>query len=719
MEQYSAPRVGAMDKLTNWVNEPSIQTLKSDLEASKPSHDAQQAKINTWVSLLKVTGKAKPEVRKGRSRVQPKLIRRQAEWRYSALSEPFLGSDKLFSVKPATYEDTEAATQNELVLNWQFRTKIDKVKLIDEFVRATVDEGTCIIRTGWRRQTKMVKKMMPVWTHYPMETQEQAEALQQALDLRTANPRQYDETVPPEIKAAVEYNDESGEGTVAIQTGEEATDVELIIENRPIIEIMNPANVFIDPSCNGDHDKAMFVVFSFETSQADLLKEGKRYKQLNLVNWEGNSPLAEPDHSTRTPDDFNFKDPMRKKVVAYEYWGFFDIEGDGNLVPFVATWIGDVLIRMELNPFADEKLPFVVVNYLPVTRDLYGEPDAEVLEDNQAILGAVTRGMIDSMGRSANGQQGFAKGMLDPMNKRRFESGEDYEYNPNMPPTVGMYNHVYPELPQSALNMVMLQNQDAEAMTGVKSFSGGLSGDTYGKVATNTRGVLDAASKREMSILRRLVNGFVKVGNKIVAMNADFLSEKEVIRITNTEFVTVKREDLRGNFDLKVDISTAEIDNEKAQDLGFMLQTIGPNIDTSITMMVLAEIATLKQMPKLAKTLKDWKPQPDPMAEQMKQLQLQEQQLKNAVLESQVALNNAKAQREVAMKDQADLDFVEQESGTKHMRNLEETKAQAKGNQALMITKALTTARKEGEKAPDLDAAIGFNSISDKLGEAA
>ena len=79
------------------------------------------------------------------------------------------------------------------------------------------------------------------------------------------------------------------------------------------------------------------------------------------------------------------QDDLRRKVVAYEYWGFYDIEGDGVLHPIVATWIGDTMIRLELNPFPDEKLPFVLVPYLPVKRELYGEPDAELLEDNQKI----------------------------------------------------------------------------------------------------------------------------------------------------------------------------------------------------------------------------------------------------------------------------------------------------------------------------------------------
>ena len=702
-------------KFTKWKNEPTLLTLKGDLEAAKPSHDAQLSRIQHWIDLMQVRGGAKPKPVKGRSSVQPKLIRRQAEWRYSALTEPFLGSDKLFSVKPVTFEDDAAAKQNELVLNWQFKTKLNKVKLIDDYVRATVDEGTCIARLGWKRSTKMIKQMVPVWEHYEIMDEENLQQFQQFLELKVSNPRGYEEQADPAIKAAVDLYEETGQATVAVQVGEEEAEVEKILENRPTVEIMNPANVYIDPSCGGDMDKALFVVVSFETNLAELKKEGKKYKNLDRVNWEGNSPLAQPDHETSTPYEYNFKDKMRKKVVAYEYWGYYDIHNNGELVPFVATWIGDTLIRMEVNPFPDEKLPFVVVPYLPIKRDLYGEPDAEMLEDNQKILGAVTRGMIDLLGRSANGQQGFAKGMLDPLNRRRYDNGQDYEFNPNVSPAQGLIEHKYPEIPQSALLMLNLQNQEAESLTGVKAFSGGLGGDAYGKVATGIRGVLDAASKREMAILRRLAKGMIEIAQKIMAMNAEFLSEQEVIRVTNTEFVTVNREDLRGNFDLETDISTAEMDNAQAQDLGFMLQTMGPNMDPTISMLILSEIARLKRMPVLAQELRTWQPQPDPMAEQMKQLELMEKQKTIEKLDSEIALNQAKAGEVQATADKKNLDFVEQETGTSHAREMEKQQAQARGNQDLQVTKALASPRKDGERQPDVEAAIGFNQLSDMM----
>lgn len=705
-------------KLTEWSNEPTILVLKTDLEMSKPSHNTHVLNVDRWNDLMRATGQASAPKVPGRSQVQPKLIRRQAEWRYSALTEPFLGSDKLFSVKPTTAEDVAAAAQNELLLNYQFRTKLNKVKLVDDFVRSTVDEGTAILRVGWSRVAIKVKQEVPVYDHYAIESEEEAQAFQQALEARGADQRGFKESATPEMVAALDYYDEEGEPTVARQKGVESISIEKVLDNKPTVDVLNPKNFYVDPSCQGDLDKANFAIVSFETSKAELLKEPGRYKNLDKVNWSTSTPVTENDHASSATADYsytNFGDNLRKRVVAYEYWGFYDIHKNGRLVPIVVTWIGDTIVRMEENPFPDGKLPFVLVPYLPIKRELFGEPDAELLEDQQKISGAVTRGMIDLMGRSANGQQGFAKGMLDPLNRRRYERGQDYEYNPNQNPSQGLIEHKYPEIPASAMNMLMLQNNEAEALTGVKSFGGGLSGNAYGDVAAGIRGTLDAASKREMAILRRLAKGMTMLGNKFAAMNAAFLSKDEVIRITNEEFVTVTREDLKGSFDLIVDISTAEVDDQKSKDLGFMLQTIGPDMEPELRMMVLSEIATLKRMPDLAKKLKDWRPTPDPTQQKLQELSVQRAELENQKIQSEIDLNKARAAKEDALKDKANLDYVEQETGTTHARNLAKDQAQSDGNRDLEVTKALLRPKKPEEKEPDIEAAVGFNQLSDKL----
>lgn len=707
--------------LTDWANEPKVTDLDADLQASKPAHDTFIAKVRRWNDLARATGTARIKKVAGRSQVQPKLIRRQAEWRYSALTEPFNSSQKLFDVKPVTFEDAPSARQNELVLNNQFRTKINRVTFIDNYVRASVDEGSAIVRVGWSRVVVKQKQMMPIWSYMQPQSEDDIQRLQAAIQAKQEDPRGFNEHADPASQAAVAYFEETGVPTLAVQTGEQEVEVDKIIDNRPLVEVTNPENVFFDPTCGYDFDKATFVVVSFETSLAELKKEGDRYKNLEHVHWESAATPVHPDHAPQSTDaNFNFRDKARRKAVAYEYWGLYDIHNTGELVPIVATWIGNTMIRMEENPFPDGKPPFIIANYMPIKRELLGESDAELLEDNQKILGAVARGMIDLLGRSANSQQGFAKGMLDVLNKRRYESGQDYEFNPNMPPQSSIVEHKYPEIPQSAMSLLQLQNMEAEALTGVKAFSGGLSGDSYGPVATGIRGVLDAAAKREMAILRRLAAGLIKVGKKIIAMNAVFLSEQEVVRVTNEEFITINREELAsvaGDFDLDVDISTAEIDNAKSGDLAFMLQTMGNSVDFGITKLILVEIARLKRMPELAKQIERFQPQPDPKQEKLMELQIQREMKEIEKLQSEIELNQAKAMKEQTVAEQGALNTVEQETGTKHARDMEHQTAQSNGNQNLEVTKALLKSKKPEESKPDVEAAVGFNELTKRQRE--
>ena len=698
MNEQTSPSELALKPLTNWKNAPTIKDLKQDYSDAKPSHSAQITKINEWLDNLNVTGKAKVKSPEGNSKIVPKLIRKQAEWRYAALSEPFLSTDDLFNVSPVTWEDRDAARQNQLLLNNQINTKIDKVAFIDEYVRTAVDEGTVIVQVGWSFvEEEYEEDVKDIEYRVNPELGPMHEHLAQ---MRQESPSQWATDVPEELKQAHELTLENGQPIEPVVIGSHKETKTRAVRNQPTLDVCSVHNVVFDPTCMGDYTKARFAVKSFETSLSELRSEGKKYQNLDHINVGTNSILGTPDHtSPGNGQTFNFNDEPRKKFVAYEYWGYFDFDGTGVVKPFVATWVGDTLIRMEGNPFPDQSLPFVVEQYLPVRKENYGEPDGALLEDNQLVIGAVTRGMIDIMGKSANGQTGVRKDMLDATNRRKFDKGQDYEYNANVDPRQGVYMHTYPEIPMSAQLMLQMQNMDAESLTGVQGFSGGISGAGLGDVAVGVRGALDAASKRELGILRRLSNGVVKIGRKMIAMNAEFLSDEEVIRVTNEEFVAVRRDDLAGRFDLKLSISTAEEDDNKAKELGFMLQTIGPNMDPSLSQMILGDIARLRKMPDLAKKIEDYKPQPDPLVQRKAELEIE-------LLEAQIANERAHANERMAdaqltttkagtetvkqgqIKSDTDLknlDFVEQESGVKQERDLQKQGAQARAQGQMKV----------------------------------
>jgi hypothetical protein len=671
-----------------WESAPSIGDLKQNLTDSKSSHDTQTGKIRNWLDNLHIEGSAKPKKITGHSELQPKLIRKQAEWRYASLSEPFLAAQDLFTIEPVTWEDVEPARQNSLVLNHQINTKMDKVEFVDEFVRAAVDEGTAIIKLGWEFEEGTRVKTQPV---VELQPNPQMGQLHQELHaMMQENPTGYESEVPEELRIAHEATMAQGIPYQATILGYEEVEETYTIKNQPSLEICDYRNVIVDPSCRGKLDDAEFIIHRFETSLSNLKRAG-RYQNLDSINVSGSSPLGDPDFDTESPTEadpnFNFDDEPRKRLVAYEYWGYWDIDDSGVVTPIVVTWVGDVIIRIEEAPFPDRKLPFVFISTLPVRGSVYGEPDGELLEDNQKIIGAVTRGMIDIMGKSASGQMGVRKDALDAVNRRRFQQGKDYEYNGNVDPRLAFHMHTYPEIPQSAQFMLQQQELDAESMTGVKAFSQGINGSSLGDVATGIRGAIDAAGKRETGILRRLAAGMTKVGRKIIAMNSEFLDDEEIIRITNEQFVAIRRDDLLGNFDLRMDISTAEEDNIKAQELAFMLQTMGNSMDIGITKIILRDIARLRKMPELAKEIQSFEPQPDPIAQQMQLLELQKLEAEVAEIQSKTQenmtdaqLNMAKAREASSKADMTDLNFVEQESGTTQEREKELQGEQAAAN---------------------------------------
>ena len=648
----------------NWKNPPKLSDLKQDLESAQPAHTTHREEVENWLNIL--NGKQSLNTKRGRSKIVPKLARKQAEWRYPALAEPFLSTDDIFNTSPVTFEDKNAAEQNQLVLNYQFNNKIDKVGFIDEYIRTAVDEGTVIVKVAWEFEEgeRTVHK----------DIMEQRLVIdpnsgQPAIDPNTQQP------ILEEVKVGQEKE---------IQT--------VTIKNQPVITVCNYDSIVIDPTSEGDLNNAEFAIHSFETSLSDLKKDG-RYSNLDNIQVESASVLNEPDYKVSDDPSFKFKDEPRKKIVAKEYWGFWDIDDSGEVKPIIATWVGSTLIRLEENPYPDKKIPFVLVQYLPKRNSIYGEPDAALLEDNQKIIGAVTRGIIDIIGRSANGQQGIRKDALDVTNSRKFESGDDYKFNAQVDPKQAFHMETYPEIPRSALEVLNLQNNEAEALTGIKAFTNGISGQALGATATGIRSALDATSKRELGILRRLSAGIEQIGRKIISMNSEFLEDEEIVRITNEEFVAINRNDLGGQYDIKLNISTAEADEQKASELSFMLQTVGNSMPLEMTQMVLSDIAKLRKMPDLAKRIQEFEQQPDPLAVKKAELEV-------ALLQAQVNNENAKAaenQVDVELKraktaneqakarglhaksDLDDLDFLEKESGVS--RAHEEKMAQIKHDQ--------------------------------------
>ena len=571
-----------------------LQAFQSDYKEAERHQQEWSIKREEWIS--ESFGNQYGNEEEGKSKIVSKDIAKQINWMLPSLADPFLSSSTVIKCNPITAEDAPSARQNEILLNAQFCRKFPRYNFIMKALRVLVTEGTAVIQTGWEYA---------------------------------------DEEVEVEAET-ISVDPVTGEEFIEIT---EVTETRVLL-NQPTAIVCRNEDIFIDPTCMDDMDKCQFVIHKYETNLAALREDG-RYKHLDKVAKE---QLSLAEDSTYVREDrsyFEFKDEPRRKFIIYEYWGSYDIDGDGELEDVICAWVGNTIVRLEANPYPDKKPPFVVVPFNPVPFQLFGEALAENIGDNQKVKTAITRGIIDNMAQSNNGQVGMRRGALDMNNRRKFLKGKNFEFNG----TPGdFWQGSYNNIPGSAFDMLSIMNNEIESQTGVKSFSGGINGGSLGSTATGARGALDATSTRRLNLVRNVAENLVKpLIRKWMAYNAEFLEDEEVVRVTNEEFIPVRKDDLEGRIDIDITISTAEDNAAKAQELSFLLQTLGPNEDPTIRREIMADIYELNKMPDQAKKLREFKPQVDPVQEQMKQIELQRLMLENKKLEADIADKLARA----------------------------------------------------------------------------
>lgn len=617
-----------------------LSALKSDLKAAERLKKEQDSLITRWRD--EYNGAPYGNEQKGKSAIVSRDIKKQSEWQHATIIDPFVSTSNVIKCLPITAEDTQAARQNELLLNTQFCRKFDRFNFMSKAVKVLDREGTLVVQTSWDYEDEKVN-----------------------------------------TTAEVVVVNELGQEVVVEQEVEET----IIKKNQPSAKVCRNEDVYIDPTCQDNLDNAQFVIYRYESDLSSLKKEDK-YKNLDQV-----AKYMSSDDMDYDPEDetkFTFSDDPRKKLVVYEYWGNYDINGDGIAEAIVCVWINDIIIRLQSNPYPDGKPPFIIVPFNSVPFKMHGEANAELIGDNQKVKTAVIRGIIDNMAQSNNGQVGLRKGALDPVNRKKFINGHNFEFNgtPN-----DFWQGSYNVIPKSAFDVIGLMNNEIESITGTKSFSGGINAGSLGATATGARGALDATATRRMNIVRNVAENLVKpLMRKWMSYNSEFLEDEEIVRVTNEEYVPVRKDDLEGRVDIDITISTAEDNAAKSQELSFLLQTLGPNEDPAVRRFIMSDIMELMRMPEQAKRIRDYQPQPDPVQEQLKQLELQKLMLENEKLKADIAdkyaradentidaelkknkaaVEAAKARKLTSEADMTDLKFIKSDEGFDHQEKLE------------------------------------------------
>ena len=605
-----------------------LTAFKADMTAADTLRLEAVANRDIWRDQY--NGELYGNEQPGKSELVSRDIKRQDEWQHASVKDPFVSDADIIKCKPITFEDKAAADQNELVLNYQFTRQFPRYKFMTNAIKLYYSEGTVIVKTGWKYEDEEVEVKVPQYGIHPM----------------TGQPVQ-----------------------IAVSTQKALN----ILVNQPDAEICRLEDIYMDPTAEGDVEKAQFFIHRYESDLSSLRKAGK-YK--NLDKLARSMARDDGDFDPTDESEFVFEDQARKKIIVHEYWGNYDIKNTGIAIPIVCTWVNDVILQLEDNPLPGQGIPFLVLANNSIPFKLYGEANAELVGDNQKITTAIKRGILDNMANSNNAQKGLKTGALDTLNTKRFLNGKNFTFNGS---TADFFEGSYNNIPGSVFSVLEMVNAETESMLGVKSFSGGISGAGLGSTATAARGALDAVSVRRLDIVRNIAENLVKpLMRKWLEYNSEFLQPEETIRITNDEFVPINRDDLAGQIDIQIEVSTSEDNAMKSERLAFMLQTGQQTMDPGEVRLIRAEMARLDKMPTLAKKIEEFQPEPDPYTEKMKELEIRkteaeiEERLSRArenevdirAKTAKAILDEARARDLNSGADIKDLDFTRKVEGT-------------------------------------------------------
>jgi len=690
--------------MTNTIEEPIetagenldadelLEIIENDLEMARQLHEEQVSRIQKWIEIYE--GEPYGNETEGRSRMVWKLAKKQGESLISNLVKPFIATNEIVDMAPRTAQDTYKTNIYKRLTNHFWSTDFDNNTFLKTLGRVLVKEGTAVVRVGWEKVDKTKKLVVPQLT--------------------------------PQMAAAIVQR---GGKINELPDGQYEVVNENIICNRPTAKVVRNEDVYVDPTADSP-DEISYVIYEYVVTLSDLKKQSELYDQdavdklERIMDNEDDKKRDGTDidrysdeYSNETgrynPYEAQFIDKTRRKVRVHEYWGEYDMDGDGINEPVVATVaryaVGGeaVLLKMEKNPYPGGEIPFVFIPLYESEFSVYGRAIADVLDDEQKAMTASVRGMIDNMANSNNGVKFFRKGALDAVNFNRLRKGEPFvEVNTTDAITTAVMDGNFNPLPTSVFNFMTLIDQQAESLTGISKMLQGIpSAEMKNTSVSNFSAMMSQSQIRLLDVTNNLTVGLKRIFMMWTYMAMEYLSYDEIQDITGISIPELKVKETKKlqvefglmdpqtgeptvpqdtfdkammliiqevqdmfekkdvKFDMKIRVGTDGMKQIRINEILMLLQQSAPLMQTGAIpgealKLLLAEMAENMDKPEIADLIRTYRPQPDPMQQALVEAQLETEKA-NAAKDMALAKNaEARTQHEMvkAQKEAAGID---------------------------------------------------------------
>ena len=577
-----------------------LRIIKDDIETGRRANENEQDQRVRNYNIYRAKGDGLKD-RPGRSRIKSSDTMDAIEWMMPSFMKTFAGSNSCVSVSPVGTEDVTKAEKLQKLLNWQFMgRRVKGFRVLYEWIKSALIYGTSVVKVTWRdiyvtkgfdvpiASAAEIAAMLDNDDYIdvqgsPEDIQPGAVITDEMMTFAQSRPDMlakigYINAMPQQVQpVALEpmrvYRNVRGTRRIKSYSG-------------PMVEVISPEDFWMDPKADSI-EEALFVIHRVWRTYGELrdMERDGIYKNVEKVkDWvdksrsefenaesaERYAAAGQVDPATNASPNEDLQ-PARRKLEVFEWWGLLDLKGDGYQEPYLVVVCGDVILRMEKNPYGHGQAPFEVLRPMLDPYKFSGVGMPELVGEFQALKTAILRQTLDNVSFQNNGMW---------LVNRNAGVDTDALLNPR-PGTIVKTNitqgAVVPITPSSLqsmpLNMLELIDSMLQKRTGVTSYNQGLDANSLNKTATGITRIMDASAQRIELIARVMAETGIKpLYQKLLMLNQQFIDQTIVIRVFNRP-VEISPDDLIGDFDVTVDVGGATgRDETRSQQMMLLLQ---------------------------------------------------------------------------------------------------------------------------------------------------
>ena len=315
------------------------------------------------------------------------------------------------------------------------------------------------------------------------------------------------------------------------------------IVTMPKLEFVSVWNFYPDPDAK-NMEQAEFVVQRHKLSNSDLrgLKKRPFFNSeaidecidmgTNYVRKWWETQVEDEDSKSYSVDRFE----------VYEYWGNIDrdmAEDAGLDIPDeyedldtvqINAWVGNgKILRLAINPFVPNRIPYFAAPYELNPYSFYGVGLAENMSDTQQLMNGFMRMAVDNAVLAGN--------LIFEIDETNLVPGQDLELYPGKifrrqggAPGQALFATSYPNVSNQNMQMFDKARVLSDEATGIPSFSHGQTGVTgTGRTAAGISMLMGAAQLSIKSVIKNIDDYLLQpLGEAFYAFNQQFDYDEEI-----------------------------------------------------------------------------------------------------------------------------------------------------------------------------------------------